>query len=106
MRVAIASAAKPGAAGRHKGAGQKIACRVRLLGFNLEPQFSRPEAATAREEGAMMINVKTFGVCEAALAGNTGSRHAAHAAAVAALAASRKRRFAAATDASVDRGST
>jgi hypothetical protein len=52
----------------------------------------------------MMINVNVFGVCAAGLAGKAGSRHAAHAA-VAALAAPRKRSFAAATDASVDRGS-
>ena len=51
-----------------------------------------------------MINVNAFGV-RPAVTGNTGSHHAAHAAA-AALAASHKRRAAAATDASVDRGST
>jgi hypothetical protein len=54
----------------------------------------------------MMINVNALGVCAAALAGKAGSHHAAHAAAAAAPAASQKRSFAAATDASVDRGST
>ena len=52
-----------------------------------------------------MINVNAFGVRPAVTAGNTGPHRAAHAAA-AALAASHKRRAAAATDASVDRGST
>jgi hypothetical protein len=52
-----------------------------------------------------MITVMTFGVCPVVSAGDTGSHHAAHAAA-AALAAARKHRNAAATDASVDRGST
>jgi hypothetical protein len=52
-----------------------------------------------------MINVNAFGVRPAVTAGNTGARQAAHAAA-AASAASHKRRAAAATDASVDRGST
>ena len=51
----------------------------------------------------MMINMNAFGVRPA---GDTGSRHAAHAAAAAALAAARKRRNAAATEVSVDRGST
>jgi hypothetical protein len=88
-----------------KHAGQKIACRVRLLRFSLEPHFSRSAAASRREEGATMINVNAFGVRPAVTAGNAGSHHAAHAAA-AALAASHKRRAAAATDASVDRGST
>ena len=46
-----------------------------------------------------MIDVNEFGVRPV---GNAGSRHAAHAA----LAASHMRRAAAATDASVDRGST
>jgi hypothetical protein len=45
-------------------------------------------------------------VIAAAPAGITGSHHAAHAVAAAALAAARKRRNAAATDESVDRGST
>ena len=53
-----------------------------------------------------MINMNAFGVRPVGSAGNTGSRHAAHAAATAALAASHQRRIAAATDASVDRGST
>ena len=53
-----------------------------------------------------MINVNAFGVRPAVTAGNTGSHHAAHAVSAAALAAARKRRNAAATDASVDRGST
>jgi hypothetical protein len=48
-----------------------------------------------------MITTYSFGVRPAGLAGKTGSRHAAHAAA-----AQRKRRIAAATDASVDQGST
>jgi hypothetical protein len=52
-----------------------------------------------------VITIDAFGVCPV---GNAGSRHAAHAAAAAALAASHKRRnaAAAATDASVDQGST
>jgi hypothetical protein len=50
-----------------------------------------------------MTDMNAFGV---RLTGNIGSRHAAHAAAAAAWAASHKRRTAAATDASVDRGST
>jgi hypothetical protein len=49
-----------------------------------------------------MINMNAFGVRPV---GNTGSRHAAHAGGAADLAASHKRRTAAATDASVDRGS-
>ncbi len=53
-----------------------------------------------------MINMNAFGVCTAGSARNAGSRHAAHAAAAAASAAPRKRRIAAATDASVNRGST
>jgi hypothetical protein len=53
-----------------------------------------------------MITINAFGVCPADSAGNAGSRHAAHAAAAAASAAPRKRRIAAATDVSVDRGST
>jgi hypothetical protein len=52
-----------------------------------------------------MITMNAFGVHQAGAAGKAGSRHAAHAAA-AALAASRKHRIAAATDASVNRGST
>lgn len=52
-----------------------------------------------------MITTNTFGVCPVVSAGDTGSHHAAHAAA-AALAAARKRRNAAATEVSVDRGST
>jgi hypothetical protein len=53
-----------------------------------------------------MITMNTFGVCPVVSAGDTGSHHAAHAVAAAALASARKRRNAAATDASVDRGST
>jgi hypothetical protein len=53
-----------------------------------------------------MITMNAFGVCPAVSAGDTGSRHAAHAAAAAALAAAPKRRAAAATEVSVDRGST
>jgi hypothetical protein len=53
-----------------------------------------------------MITINAFGVCPVITAGNTGSYHAAHVAAAAGLAAARKRRHAAATDASVDRGST
>jgi hypothetical protein len=53
-----------------------------------------------------MITMNTFGVCPVFAAGNTGSHHVAHAAAAAGLAAAHKRRNAAATDASVDRGST
>jgi hypothetical protein len=53
-----------------------------------------------------MITTDAFGVGPVVSAGNAGSRHAAHAAAAAALAAAHKRRNAAATDASVDRGST
>jgi hypothetical protein len=49
----------------------------------------------------MMTTMYSFGVRAAGAAGNTGSRHAAHA-----VAAQRKRRIAAATDASVDQGST
>jgi hypothetical protein len=48
-----------------------------------------------------MIAMYSFGVPPAGSAGTPGSRHAAHAAA-----ALRKRRIAAATDASVDQGST
>jgi hypothetical protein len=48
-----------------------------------------------------MATIKSFGVNPAGPAGNTGSRRAADAAA-----AQRMRRIAAATDASVDRGST
>src|SRR5271163_319716 len=77
-----------------KAAGQKIACRVRLLLFSLEAQALRSAAATTREGGATMINVNAFGVRPVGPAGNTGSRHAAHAAAAAALAASHKRRTA------------
>ncbi len=54
-----------------------------------------------------MITMNTFGVCTAVSAGDAGSRHAAHAAAAAAVAAAPKRRAAAAaTEVSVDRGST
>jgi hypothetical protein len=53
-----------------------------------------------------MITTNTFGVCPVVSAGNAGSHHAAHAAAAAALAAAPKRRAAAATEVSVDRGST
>ena len=53
-----------------------------------------------------MITMSTFGVCPVVSAGNTGSHHAAHAVAAAVLAGARKRRTAAATGASVDRGST
>jgi hypothetical protein len=52
-----------------------------------------------------MITMNAFGVGPVVSAGDTGT-HAAHAAAAAALAAAHKRRNAAATDASVDRGST
>jgi hypothetical protein len=104
--VAIASAAKPGARVATKAAGQKIACLVELLGSSLEPQDLRSAAATRREEGATMITMNAFGVCPVVTAGDTGSHHAAHAAAAAAFAAAHKRRNAAASDASVDRGST
>jgi hypothetical protein len=54
-----------------------------------------------------MITMTTFGVCPAVSAGDTGSRHAAHAAAAAVSASAPKRRAAAAaTEVSVDRGST
>ncbi|HWF68313.1 MAG TPA: hypothetical protein VG187_01870 [Mycobacterium sp.] len=53
-----------------------------------------------------MITMNAFGVCPVVSAGNAGSRHAAHAAAAAALVAARKRPAAAATEVSVDRGST
>jgi hypothetical protein len=53
-----------------------------------------------------MITMSAFGVSPVVAAGNTGSHQAAHAVAAAALAAAHKRRNAAATDASVDRGST
>jgi hypothetical protein len=53
-----------------------------------------------------MITMNAFGVCPVVPAGNAGSHHAAHAAAAAALAAAPKRRAAAATGVSVDRGST
>jgi hypothetical protein len=53
-----------------------------------------------------MITMNAFGVCPVVTAGHTGSHHAAHAAAAAAFAAAHKRRNAAASDASVDRGST
>jgi hypothetical protein len=53
-----------------------------------------------------MITMSAFGVSPVVAAGNTGSHRAAHAVAAAALAAAHKRRAAAATDASVDRGST
>jgi hypothetical protein len=49
----------------------------------------------------MTIAMHSFGVRPASAAGNTGSRHAAHAAA-----GQRKRPIAAATDASVNQGST
>ena len=52
-----------------------------------------------------MITMNTFGVCTVFAVGNIGSHHAAHAAAAAAFAAAHKRRNAAASDASVDRGS-
>jgi hypothetical protein len=52
-----------------------------------------------------MINVNAFGVRPAVTAGNTGSHHAAHAAAARRLCDAAKA-AAAATDASVDRGST
>jgi hypothetical protein len=52
-----------------------------------------------------MITTNTFGVRPVVSAGDTGSLHAAHAAA-AALATARKRRNAAATEVSVDWGST
>jgi hypothetical protein len=50
-----------------------------------------------------VITIDAFGVHPA---GNAGSRHAAHAAAAALAAAHKRRNAAAATDASVDRGST
>jgi hypothetical protein len=53
-----------------------------------------------------MITMNTFGVCPVVSAGNTGSRHAAHADAAAASATARKHRAVAATEVSVDRGST
>jgi hypothetical protein len=53
-----------------------------------------------------MITMSTFGVSPVVSAGIAGSHHAAHAVAAAASAAARKRRNAAATGASVDRGST
>jgi hypothetical protein len=49
----------------------------------------------------MMITMNAFAACTA---GNIGSRHAAHAAA--AVSAATHKRIAAATDASVNRGST
>jgi hypothetical protein len=87
-------------------AGQKIACGLRFIPFNLKGAVLKVRAMArvghaAREEGAMMTTIYSFGVQLAGAAGNAGSRHAAHVAA-----APRKRRNAAATDASVDQGST
>ena len=76
-----------------KTAGQKIACLVELLRSSLETQGPRFAAASRREEGATMISINVFGVCQVS---DAGSRHAAHAAA-AASAASHKR-IAAATE--------
>jgi hypothetical protein len=50
-----------------------------------------------------MVTMSAFGVSPVVAAGNTGSRHAAHA--VAAVSAAAHKRIAAATDASVNRGS-
>ena len=52
-----------------------------------------------------MITMSAFGVSPVVAVGNTGSRHAAHAVAAAAVSAAAHKRIAAATDASVNRGS-
>jgi hypothetical protein len=52
-----------------------------------------------------MITMSAFGVSAVVAAGNTGSRHAAHAVPAAAVSAAAHKRTAAATDASVNRGS-
>jgi hypothetical protein len=52
-----------------------------------------------------MITMSAFGVSPVVAAGNAGSRHAAHAVPAAAVTAAAHKRTAAATDASVNRGS-
>ena len=73
----VRSRVKTAQRSRPKTAGQKIACAVELLRFNLESQFPRSAAASRRAEGATMIIMNVFGVCQV---GDAGSRHAAHAA--------------------------
>ena len=76
-----AAAAKTAQRVATKTAGQKIACVVELLRFSLETQGPRFAVAFRREEGATMISINVFAVCQV---GDAGSRHAAHAAAASA----------------------